>query len=171
MTTGPVIVAMLALLPASHSPAPAQPPAVEIVVPEVVCLTNACGPARKPLGSFMTVRDAIGAGHGEAVRRLGGTPTDVMQALQERLLAEMGRGGVATTEAWRALAQRLVQFTDASEGARLDFVSVDRLDGAAERGVTGAIERVGPDGARERIYLTVDGGGLFLTEAQTAKLR
>ena len=140
----------------AQEPEGAPPSAVE-----PVCLTNACGPAPKAAAVPRTVSDAIAGGQAFRVRDLGGSPVQAMDAILQRLKArppipeDQRRqfGGFETP---------FHQFADLSDGSTLRFSDIADYPGPTDFQILGSIEKNRPDGSTERLYLTDNGGGIWV---------
>ena len=114
--------------------------------------------AAQPPGQPQGIRAAIEAGDGLAVRKLGGTPADVVAALKVEYRARQPGGPAYAAQ---TLAE-LERFADTSGGASLAFVPFTGPDlrTPAGRSVGGAhwgIERRTPDGMVQYVLLMKDG--------------
>jgi len=131
--------------------------AQEAAPPQDVCLTNACSTAPK----FASVGEAIRAGHGVAVRDMGGTPAQVMDALRRRLEARIANERDESMRRSLGLGlESLIRFADLSGGAQLRFGAGNGSRTQQGVAVVGAVERVDPAGKVDQLMLLEDGGGL-----------
>ena len=138
-------------LAAEGAPPPAEP----------VCLTNACGPAPKAAAIPRTVGDAIAGGQAFRVRDLGGSPVQAMEAILQRLKARPPASEDQRRQ-YGGFETPFHQFADLSDGSSLQFSDNADYPGPTEFKILGSIEKSRPDGSVERLYLTDNGGGIWV---------
>ncbi len=148
-----VLAAFMALaLQAAQPPGPVQD----------ICLTNACSKPLDPLGALRTVAEAIAAGNASRVRDLGGTPSQAMEAIFQRLNTRIAQAAPGDSQSTQDLLTNVRSFADTSDGSSLTFTNNTDFPVSPGQTVLGSVERRAPDGSVQNFWLTDNGGGIWV---------